>query len=652
MEKINNEFNPLVSIIIPVYNGSNYMKEAIDSALAQTYKNIEVIVVNDGSTDNTEEIARSYGDKIRYFVKENGGVSSALNLAIHEMRGEYFSWLSHDDVYYNNKISEQINYLKRCDNKIPVLYGNVEFIDNNSKVISKTCHEKSHSESNLNHHLYPVLKGLVNGCSLLVDKKCFDVVGMFDEKLKTSNDYDMWFRIFRLFKVEFMPNILIKYRLHEKQGTKIDSVFTEESNKLWIDIIEKITPTEVLKFEDSLFVFYFKMAEQMKMSAYSDAYFFARKLAEKHFYENSPKLSVIMPCYNTGIYLRESIESILNQTFCDFELIIIDDCSHDDSVEIIKKYAKDDFRIILIRNSKNLGISRTMNEGLKISRGKYITRMDSDDISLPQRFEKQVSFLDKNEDYSLCSVNISTMDSNGLLLSESLFERTNIPLEWLFLWKNPIANAPAMYRKSLVDTSFIMFEETLKIAEDYDFLCRNILNTKYFYIDENLYKYRIHSKSIFQRNTDKARENSICISRNLAKKLSKQDPPKFHDKLTDFTINKNDTNDGCDVIDMSLWMNNLLIKASDQWNWNHESFYYAKEDANRRILNYITKSYGVNENNDKKVCALEKDVNSKEVFACSIKDVILNKIYNIPLIGRMIYCKYFAIKRFFKNNLF
>ena len=84
-------FNPLVSIIIPVYNGSNYVKEAIDSALAQTYKNIEVIVVNDGSTDNTEKIVKSYGDKIRYFYKENGGVASALNLAIENSKGEYIS---------------------------------------------------------------------------------------------------------------------------------------------------------------------------------------------------------------------------------------------------------------------------------------------------------------------------------------------------------------------------------------------------------------------------------------------------------------------------------------------------------------------------------------------------------------------------------
>src|SRR5256885_962105 len=93
---------PLVSIVIPVYNGSNFLRQAIDSALAQTYQNREIIIVNDGSRDDgkTEAAALSYGDKIRYAAKPNGGCGSALNHGIGLMRGDYFSWLSHDDVYY------------------------------------------------------------------------------------------------------------------------------------------------------------------------------------------------------------------------------------------------------------------------------------------------------------------------------------------------------------------------------------------------------------------------------------------------------------------------------------------------------------------------------------------------------------------------
>lgn len=94
---------PMISIIIPVYNGSNYLRDAIDSAIAQTYSNKEIIVVNDGSKDygHTEAICLTYADKIRYFHKENSGVASALNLGIANMRGEYFTWLAHDDFFMN-----------------------------------------------------------------------------------------------------------------------------------------------------------------------------------------------------------------------------------------------------------------------------------------------------------------------------------------------------------------------------------------------------------------------------------------------------------------------------------------------------------------------------------------------------------------------
>src|ERR1700722_19485155 len=115
---------PLVSIIIPVFNGTDYLNQAIGSALAQTYQNIEVIVVNDGSTDQgaTEKIALSYGNKIFYHEKENGGVATALNFGIAKMKGEYFSWLSHDDLYTPDKIENQILEMLQCDDKT-ILYS-------------------------------------------------------------------------------------------------------------------------------------------------------------------------------------------------------------------------------------------------------------------------------------------------------------------------------------------------------------------------------------------------------------------------------------------------------------------------------------------------------------------------------------------------
>lgn len=194
-----NSYEPLVSIIIPVYNGTNYMREAIDSALAQTYKNLEIIVVNDGSTDNneTDKVARSYGDRIRYYEKQNGGCASALNYGISQMRGEWFSWLSHDDKYYPDKVKKSIEFIN--ENKLhdgnSLIYCNSDLMDDKGDSIFHPVAFNTGSFDKLE-----LLKGLlfkfsVNGCALLIHKNILNVVGEFDQDLKYTPDFDYWIRV-------------------------------------------------------------------------------------------------------------------------------------------------------------------------------------------------------------------------------------------------------------------------------------------------------------------------------------------------------------------------------------------------------------------------------------------------------------------------
>jgi len=211
------DFNPKVSIVIPVYNGSDYLEEAIESALNQTYKNIEVIIVNDGSNDNgkTEGIAQSFGHRIAYFFKENGGVASALNYGCKKMTGDFFSWLSHDDVYYPNKIEKQLEYLQRTKDKDIVLYSDFEIIDANSK---STGSFRVPFTFRTNPFL-SIISTSINGCSTLLSKDLLDYVGRFNEDLRTTQDNDLWFRIYKAgFKFEHLPEILIKSRCHPAQG--------------------------------------------------------------------------------------------------------------------------------------------------------------------------------------------------------------------------------------------------------------------------------------------------------------------------------------------------------------------------------------------------------------------------------------------------
>jgi len=224
---------PLVSIIIPVYNGANYLNEAIDSALAQTYGSIEIIVVNDGSVDNgaTEKIALSYGDKIRYLFKENGGVASALNAGIESMSGEYFSWLSHDDVYYPNKLAVQISYLQELGRPV-MLYSDYDVIDACSRLI-RTVSIFQYQPSDIRRAL--ILDYPIHGCTAIIPKECFVRVGCFDERLKTTQDYDMWFRIAKYYDIIHMNMASIKSREHSEQGTLTNnSLHFKECNEFYI----------------------------------------------------------------------------------------------------------------------------------------------------------------------------------------------------------------------------------------------------------------------------------------------------------------------------------------------------------------------------------------------------------------------------------
>ena len=196
-------YNPMVSIIIPVYNGANYLMEAIDSALAQTYKNIEIIVVNDGSNDDgaTEKIAKSYGEQIRYFSKENGGVSSALNYGIQQMRGEWFSWLSHDDLYTPQKVEHSIKALNRCDlreiEKVVVYTDGILVRSDGSKIKNFKRYFKEQRTYLGEEAAYAIAcNGVLCGCCLLIHKTAFDKIGLFDESLRYSQDALMWYSLF------------------------------------------------------------------------------------------------------------------------------------------------------------------------------------------------------------------------------------------------------------------------------------------------------------------------------------------------------------------------------------------------------------------------------------------------------------------------
>lgn len=237
------EPNPKVSIVIPVYNGSNFLGEAIDSALAQTYKNVEIVVVNDGSTDKgaTEKVAKSYGDKVRYFYKRNGGVASALNFGIEKMMGSYFSWLSHDDLYETTKIEDQINLLTSYPDGNTIITCNVRTLFASGIKKRESIDKKTFKYFDI--FLATAADVGLNGCTLLIPKKALVESGGFDTSLLVTQDYDLWFRLSRLYKYKFvlLEKNLVFYRRHDEQDSvKKQQLTIKAGDDLHYDILNTI----------------------------------------------------------------------------------------------------------------------------------------------------------------------------------------------------------------------------------------------------------------------------------------------------------------------------------------------------------------------------------------------------------------------------
>jgi len=238
---------PKVSIAIPVYNGADYLHEAIRSALAQTYDNTEVIVVDDGSQDDgsTESIARGYGDSIRFIQRKNGGVAAALNTAIEAMSGDYFSWLSHDDLYAPDKIEQEVEALLKLDGKPAeaIIFSDYAVFSDSPALATEVRMESVPPQA---FRYWLTVKNTLHGCTLLIPRRAFKEVGMFDETLRTTQDFDLWFRLAAHFPFYHLPKVLVYARSHAEQGSiKMAGTAYEEGNVLLTRFMNGLTSEDL-----------------------------------------------------------------------------------------------------------------------------------------------------------------------------------------------------------------------------------------------------------------------------------------------------------------------------------------------------------------------------------------------------------------------
>lgn len=269
---------PLISIIIPVFNGSNYLEEAINSALSQTYKNIEIVVINDGSNDNekTRMVALSFGDSIQYFEKENGGVSSALNYGVRHSRGAYIAWLSHDDLFSPNKIQYQMLCLKKNNynpNVIP--FCDSYFIDKNKKKELSLFNRKRKRDFKGLDAFFPL-----NVCfaSCLFPKELL-VKHPFNEFSRYTQDIEEFYDcLYSGYEFKRVKNCFYIARNHEN----------------------RVTHTRVDLFEDNMIAFHKKMMSDIRKN---NLFSFAKKYL---YYACQKKAK-----YSVFVFLFDDIKAFL-----------------------------------------------------------------------------------------------------------------------------------------------------------------------------------------------------------------------------------------------------------------------------------------------------------------------------------------------------
>jgi glycosyltransferase involved in cell wall biosynthesis len=240
--------SPVVSVILPVFNGANYLRFAIESVLNQTLRDFELIVVDDGSTDSTPDIARSYGTRLKYIRKDNGGVATAFNRGIQESSGRYISWISHDDVFHLAKLEKQVAVLTRMDTPA-ACYTDVELIDEAGSVIAEVQLPEYGPGEILRHVLSHEAIGMA--CySLCYDRRCVEEVGLYSEYWRYTQDADMLARLARRFPLVRVSEPLVQIREHESRGIRAVS-WQQEVVKFYRDHIAGVPAAELFPGSDS-----------------------------------------------------------------------------------------------------------------------------------------------------------------------------------------------------------------------------------------------------------------------------------------------------------------------------------------------------------------------------------------------------------------
>lgn len=457
---------PKVSIIIPVYNGENYVSLAIESALRQDYKNLEIIVVDDGSKDNTFKVCQKYKDRIRYIRKENGGVSTALNLGIKSMTGDYFSWLSHDDLYYRDKVSTEIKYLIENNllNTNTILCSNYSAVDEYGNYWFSTSLNGRFLNKN---SILPILLGAVNGLSLLIPKNAFERVGYFDTNLRAAQDYQLWFDMWKKgYKFTFLQDVLVTTRYHSKSVTNTSPRVKKEGNNFWKELLESLDNNLKLETFESEYSYWYINYNLHKNDPYDEVLELCKNKyeeiedKEKNNLDNI-KVSVVINASNSLYSLKRAINSVKEQTFKNIEIIVVNNLKNTDLEKELKIF--EDIKIVNLKEIKNN--SYAWNEGMKNATGDYISFLsDNSYFKRTKVYDQLLKMHCANSKFSFTSYIENEKEMTKKEIPFRFFEIDSLSKDLL-----SINLSTVMVEKDYLTKNEITFNENYNSDEDYIF---------------------------------------------------------------------------------------------------------------------------------------------------------------------------------------
>ena len=409
--KINDD-DLLISVIIPVYNAENYLEQCLNSIKNQTYKNFEVIIVNDGSKDNTEVICKRFSEddsRFRYFSKENGGVSSARNFGLDNANGHYITFIDGDDWVEHNHLEILMDAIIKNNCEIAIS-SYMEFIENRAEFLiniytNQGKHLLNFGKMNREKFLtdLPKLLSINNSFSCAVSKLFHSRLVeniRFDTNIIYAEDLDFYFKLYlKANDFVFVNAETYIYRQHDNSTT---SGFTQIHAEQELTVYKKMYDV-ALEIGISTVNYVNKL--QRLINLRNDFIENKELLAEyKQFLTDAREMqtypqkliSIVVPVYNVAPYLKLCLESIVNQTYPHFEVLLINDGSRDNSKDICLEFVERDNRFKYIEQD-NAGLSSARNTGILNATGEFITFIYGDDFVDPNYLEELYHAALKND---------------------------------------------------------------------------------------------------------------------------------------------------------------------------------------------------------------------------------------------------------------